>query len=244
MQIRIQQSHLRIYPGLLVLLLFIFAGVEAAEMPKQIGTVARIQGEVLEQPRGFENRLLRAGSPVHARSKIKTGPGARLEIRFTDGSKMMLGEWAFVSLNINIKDYSPVKKQVKQTEASAPKAQAQASNSMIINVLSGTFRFISGLIAKIDNTSVSFGTQVATAGIRGTDFFGGPLAAGMPAGEVHYGFMILDGAIDVKNRYGEVTLDYPYEGTFLPMKGHKAPTPPSVWKQKAIDEAFASIRFD
>lgn len=239
---QMQHLNLRFDFRLFIVFLFFTVIAEAAEMPKRVGTISRIQGQVLEQPQGFESRPLSIGSPVHAQSKIKTGPDSRLEIRFRDGSKMTLGEWAYVSLNVNIKNYSLDKKREEQVAEPAPKVQN--SNSMVINILSGTFRFITGLIAKIDNKSVTLGTQVATIGIRGTDFFGGPLAAGMPTGEVHYGFMILDGAIDVKNRHGEATLDNPYEGTFLPMKGHKAPTPPSVWKQKAIDEAFASISFN
>ncbi len=242
MQVQMKHINLRFYFRLFIAFFFITTFAEAAEMPNRVGTISRVQGQVLEQPQGFESRLLRIGSPVHAQSKIKTGPNSRLEIRFTDGSKMTLGEWAYVSLNVNIKKYSLKKKPEEQVSELAP--IAQDSNSMVINILSGTFRFITGLIAKIDNKSVSFSTQVATIGVRGTDFFGGPLAAGMPTGEVHYGFMILDGAIDIKNRHGEATLDAPYEGTFLPMKGHKAPTPPSVWKQKAIDEAFASISFN
>jgi len=154
----------------------------------------------------------------------------------------MLGEWGHVSLDIKLKDYGSAQQQSAQTDE--PVADAQKSNSMTVNILSGTFRFVTGLIAKINSRSLRFGTQVATIGVRGTDFFGGPLAAGMPPGEIHYGFMILDGAIEINNRHGKVTLDSPREGTFLPMKGHKAPTPPSTWKQQAIDEAFASIAFN
>lgn len=236
------QVKLRNRIWLCAILSFAVTIVEAAEMPNRIGTILRIQGQAVEQPQGFESRPLSLGAPVHGQSKIKTGPDSRLEIRFIDGSKMILGEWAHVSLNINIKDYRPKQQQSAQTGESAP--GAQKSNSMTVNILSGTFRFVTGLIAKINNRSVRFGTQVATIGIRGTDFFGGPLAAGMPPGEIHYGFMILDGAIDINNRHGGVTLDSPQEGTFLPMKGHKAPTPPATWKQQAIDEAFASIAFN
>lgn len=227
---------------LFAILSFAMTLAEAAEMPNRIGTILRIQGQVVEQPLGFESRPLYSGAPVHAQSKIKTGPDARLEIRFIDGSKMNLGEWAHVRLDIKLKDYRPGKQQSAQAGQSVP--DAPKSNSMTVNVLSGTFRFVSGLIAKINSQSVRFGTQVATIGVRGTDFFGGPLAAGMPPGEIHYGFMILDGAIEVNNRHGNVTLDSPREGTFLPMKGHKAPTPPSTWNQQAIDEAFASIAFN
>ena len=233
---------LSISPWLLACLFFSATVANGADMPDQVGTVTRIQGQVIELPQGFGSRPLRVGSPVHAQSKIKTGPNARLEIRLIDESTMTLGEWAHATLNIKLEDYLQDRKQREEADESTP--EAKKSKSMIIDIFSGTFRYVTGLFAKLDNQSVQIGTQVATIGVRGTDFFGGPLAAGMPPGEIHYGFMILDGAIDVKNRYGDVTLDSPKEGTFLPMKGHKAPTPPSTWKQPAIDEAFASIAFD
>lgn len=236
------QVKLRNGIWLLAILSVTITIADAAEMPDRIGTILRIQGQVVEQPQGFHSRPLYVGAPVHAQSKIKTGPNSRLEIRFVDGSKMVLGEWAHVRLDINLKDYRP--RQQRSTQIDEPAPEAQKSNSMTVNILSGTFRFVTGLIAKTNHRSVRFGTQVATIGIRGTDFFGGPLAAGMPPGEIHYGFMILDGAIDIRNRHGIVTLDSPREGTFLPMKGHKAPTPPSTWEQSAIDEAFASITFN
>jgi len=229
-------------PWLLAVLFFSATVANGADMPDQVGTVTRIQGQVIELPQGFESRPLRVGAPVHAQSKIKTGPNARLEISFIDESTMTLGEWAHASLNIKLDDYLKEKKQTPEAEGTS--LEEKDSKSMIIDIFSGTFRYVTGLFAKLNNQSVQIGTQVATIGVRGTDFFGGPLAAGMPPGEIHYGFMILDGAIDVKNRHGDVTLDDPKEGTFLPMKGHKAPTPPSTWKQLAIDEAFASIAFD
>jgi len=235
------QVKLRIVLRLLALLIFSTAVAEAAEMPKRVGFVARIQGQVIELPQGFGQRPLRVGAPVHAQSKIKTGPDSRLEIRFTDGSKMLLGEWAHVDLDINLKNYRS--EQERAALAGNPVSEPENPNSMVVNILAGTFRFVTGLIAKTNKRRVRFGTQVATIGVRGTDFFGGPLAAGMPPGEIHYGFMILDGAIEVENRHGKVTLDDAFEGTFLPMKGHKAPTPPSTWKQQAIDEAFASIAY-
>jgi len=228
--------------GLFAIISVFITIAEAAEMPNRIGTILRIQGQAVEQPQGFHRRPLYVGAPVHAQSKIKSGPNSRLEISFVDGSKMVLGEWAHVRLDIRLKDYRS--EQQRSAQNGEPAAEAQQSNSMTVNVLSGTFRFVTGLIAKINQRSVRFGTQVATIGVRGTDFFGGPLAAGMPPGEIHYGFMVLDGAIDIRNRHGGVTLDSPREGTFLPMKGHKAPTPPSIWEQPAIEEAFASIAFN
>lgn len=186
-----------------------------------------MQGTAIEQPPGLLSRDLGVGTPVHLNSEIRTGKDSRLEITFSDKSRMVLGEWAYIRLD----SYRHGGDDSRRNE------------SQVIRIITGTFRFITGLIGKFRREKVRLETPVATIGIRGTDFFGGPLAAGMPPGEIHYGFMAIDGAINVSNSKGAVTLDEPNEGTFLPMAGGKAPTPPSAWKQPAIDEAFGSIEF-
>ncbi|MGB0723155.1 MAG: FecR family protein [Gammaproteobacteria bacterium] len=218
-------------------LFILFAtGVQAATPPTAIGTVTRVQGWAIEDPLGLEPRLLKAGSPVHRLSGIKTGNDARLEIEFSDGAKLQLGAWAFVELEDYANDENRYEKNAKQF----PPAKRNAMN---LKVLSGTFRLLSGLIAQRERRSVRVATPVATLGLRGTELFGGPLQAGMPPGEIHYGFMIIDGAIDVVNEHGQVTLDSPNEGTFLPMAGHKAPTPPAQWKDNEVAEAYGSLAF-
>ncbi|MGB0713904.1 MAG: FecR family protein [Gammaproteobacteria bacterium] len=227
--------HLRLFAAFTLLALFSSA-IHAAKEPTPVGTVTRIQGWAIEEPLGLETRALKAGSAVHELSKIKTGHDSRLEIEFSDGAKMQLGAWAFVE----IEDYANDENRFAKTAAQFAPAKRNAMN---LKVLSGTFRLLSGLIAKRDRRSVRVGTPVATLGLRGTELFGGPLQAGMPPGEIHYGFMIIDGAIDVINEHGRVTLDSPNEGTFLPMAGHKAPTPPAQWKDNEVAEAYGSLEF-
>jgi len=192
-----------------------------------IGQVTRILGNASETIDG-EATALTAGSDVHAGSVIETGEDARLEIVFIDASQMTLGENARLTMDELVYDVASVE---------------EGTISQAFEVFSGTFRYLSGAVARADLARVSVSTPVATIGIRGTDFFGGPLEAGMPPGQLHYGFMILDGAIEVSSEEGSVTLDDPEEGTFLPMDGQAAPTEPSIWQQEAIDEAFASIEF-
>lgn len=193
-----------------------------------IGSVARVQGIAFTSNNGREE-ILTQGAYVKEASTITTGPNSRLQIDFVDQSQMILGEKASVSLdemNLN------------------PPWWSFESASQKISVVKGTFRFITGLIAKQDRNALTFRTPVATIGVRGTDFFGGPLATGMPPGEIHYGFMIIDGAVSVDNPHGSSVLDQKNEGTFLPMNGSKAPTPTKVWSAEAINESIASIKFD
>lgn len=193
----------------------------------EIGQVTRILGSASETMNG-RTETLQAGSGVHAGSVIETGAGARLVIVFIDASQMTLGENAQLTMDEMVYTVG---------------AEQSGSVSQAFEVFEGTFRYLSGAVARADLGRVSVTTPVATIGIRGTDFFGGPLASGMPPGELHYGFMILEGAIEVTSVEGSVTLDDPEEGTFLPMHGQAAPTPPTRWEQEAIDEAFASVAF-
>ncbi len=199
----------------------------AMAQPQTIGSVTRIQGFAVEAAPGALNYDLVAGGRVHEGGRIITGRGARLEIRFDDNSVITIGEKATVLLD-----------EFRHRPAAPANPGAQA-----IRLLRGTFRFVTGLIGQADRTRVRVRTPVATIGIRGTDFFGGPLETGMPPGQLHYGFMIIDGAIDVENIHGTVTLDEPEEGTFLPMDGGKAPTPPRKWGAAATSEAYESIAF-
>jgi len=199
----------------------------ATAQPQTIGSVTRVQGFAVEAAPGALNYDLVPGRRVHEGGRIITGRGARLEIRFDDDSVITIGEKATVTLD-----------EFRQRSAAPANPVTQA-----FGVLRGTFRFVTGLIGQTDRSRVRVRTPVATIGIRGTDFFGGPLEAGMPPGQLHYGFMIIDGAIDVENIHGTVTLDEPEEGTFLPMDGGKAPTPPRKWGAAATSEAYASIAF-
>jgi hypothetical protein len=108
----------------------------------------------------------------------------------------------------------------------------------------GAFRFTSGLIAQHAPQNVTMNMPVATIGIRGTDFISGLYASGMPPGLVHYGVMLISGAISVDNDKGGVVLDAPGEGTFLPEKGGAAPVEPIFWPADAMTEAFGSVSFD
>ncbi|MGB1109718.1 MAG: FecR family protein [Gammaproteobacteria bacterium] len=230
----------------LALFLLPFSIAKAAEEREPIGTVMAVQGWAVQYPLGLSPKLLRVDSPIYEHSEVRTGYQTRLEIRFHDGANLKLGEWAAVKMEDYAFELIQSKRKPEKTAKAAstkpaePKVE-EKTNSLSLNVLSGAFRFVSGLIAKRNRKDVRIATPVATLGIRGTDLFGGPLAAGMPPGEIHYGFMIIDGAIDVKNEHGGVVLDAPNEGTFLPMKGHKAPTPPATWKKNEVDEAFAAI---
>lgn len=186
------------------------------------GAVTRLVGSA-ERVAAGQATPLAVGSPVRVGDSVRTGPESRLEIRFGDDSMLTLGAAADIVLDRFF--YDPA----------APRQQ--------LEVVKGIFRFVGGGIARQAPDWVRLRTPVGTIGIRGTEFVGGEFAVGMPPGQLHYGFQLQSGAIDVVTPAGTVVLDEPGEGTFLPIGRLAAPTPPSLWSPEATAEAVEALRF-
>lgn len=207
---------------------FCVAPAALAQTGDVIGRIQHLQGAAQATRAGAIHQLI-AGSPVHAGAAIATGPAARLRIIFRDNSQLILGAEARIVLDALVFD----------GEHGEGGAFRQA-----FDALQGAFRFVTGEIGREDPGAVRIRTPVATIGIRGTDFFGGPISAGAPDGRQRYGFLLLGGAITVESPDGRVTLDEVNEGTFLPLAGGAPPTEPQIWSRDALDEALAAVRID
>jgi hypothetical protein len=168
---------------------------------------------------------LAQGGRVFVGDEIRTGPGARLQIRFDDQSRLTLGENARITIN-------------RFVYASG------GDSRQALAIARGVFRYATGQIGKLKPSNVAFKTPVASVGIRGTVFLGGELTVGMPAGQSHYGFQIIEGAIEVTSPAGSVVLDEPGEGTFLPLTDIAAPTPARQWSEAATAEAEDALAFE
>lgn len=202
--------------GCLLYSLPVQAQQAAGQVERQKGTASRTAGDGRSD--------LTPGSRVFVGDSIRTGPGARLQIRFNDQSSLTLGENARIAIDKFV--YAP-----------------GGSSRQALDILRGVFRFATGQIGKLAPRNVAVTTPVATAGIRGTVFLGGELTVGMPPGQSHYGFQVMEGAIEVVSPGGSVVLDEPGEGTFLPLTGVAAPTPPRLWSPAASAEAEAALAF-
>ena len=142
---------------------------------------------------------LAVGAPVFENQKVGTGEAARLELTFDDGTKLTLGEHADMTLDTFV--YDP----------------AHGTGKMALAV-KGAFRFVSGQISKQPNKEVAVATPVATVGIRGTEFWGGPID------DQTLGVFLIDGEVSVTNAAGEQVLDTPGQGTNIANPGD-APGP-------------------
>jgi len=214
------KNRLMILAGLLVVGLVFGLPAQAQQVA---GQVERQKGAASRSAAGVTIDLSQGGR-IFVGDDIRTGPGARLQIRFDDESMLTLGENALITIDQFV--YAP-----------------SGDSSQALAIAQGVFRFAAGQIGKLAPGSIAFETPVAVVGIRGTVFLGGELTVGMPAGQPHYGFQIIEGAIEVTSPAGSVVLDEPGEGTFLPLTRIAAPTPVRQWTEEEAAEAQAALAF-
>jgi hypothetical protein len=187
-----------------------------ATAQEAIGVVSRIQGAA-SGTRGGSAQTLAANDRVFLDEVISTGDAARLEITFVDQTKLVLGSKAELRLDTYVFD-------------------PRATNGRVNFRLRGAFRFVSGQIAKLANSDVSVTTAVATIGIRGTDFWGGPID------DQALGVFLIEGAVSVSNAAGQQILNQPGQGTNIAAAG-AAPGAVTFWPADKIGRAFATVTF-
>ncbi|RAU22024.1 hypothetical protein CU669_10020 [Paramagnetospirillum kuznetsovii] len=178
--------------------------------------VTRVQGKA-EAVEAAGSRPLSVGDPIRRGDRLRTGGGARLEVRFADGMDLTLSDGA--EMVVSEFDWAPAMSQGK-----AELALAQ-----------GSFLLESGKVGKLPDHPLLVKTPLASVGIRGTKFWGGPLDAPMS-------ILLLEGGIIVTNRAGSVELNEPGAGTSIDAAGG-APAAPSFWGEERIQKAFATVTF-
>lgn len=191
------------------------------------GSVLRVQGraEALA-PDGA--RALVPGGGVATGETLRTGEESRLEVRLLDGTVLTLGAEAHLVVDQLV--YDP----------------AGPGGSGTLRLVEGAFLLAGGALAKLDGHPLTVRTPTASIGIRGTRFWGGPLAGLSPAGPVPdplaFGVLLLEGRITVANEAGRVDLDDPGAGTTVERPG-AAPSPPARWSDERVRNAFATVTF-
>ncbi len=141
---------------LLSLLLFAFilwhpAHAQSVTESGKAGTMKIVEGDVRVIDAQGE-RPLHPGDAVSQSDHVRTGDNGAASIVLRDGTTMMVGPKSLVDL----KTFS----FNSTTE----------DGSLVVSVLRGTMRMISGLIAHHNPQAVAITTRTATIGVRGTDF--------------------------------------------------------------------------
>jgi hypothetical protein len=131
---------------LLAVLAFFFAGMALAGaiVTSAVGTV---QGQVGSSA----SRMLRVGDEVNQGTTVSTGPASSVVLKFDDGQVAALT--ANSRMVVTAYQYSP----------------SSGTGNILLSLLDGGMRAITGLIGKNSPDRVSYRAATATIGIRGTD---------------------------------------------------------------------------
>lgn len=120
------------------------------------GTAKR-SGESTHQ----EEKVLAKDDVLYQGDRVNTVGGGVVGLLFTDGGRIVIPAGTVFSL-----------------ESYQYSAEQPEKNNMLIRLLKGSARVVTGLIGKRNPQSVNFRTNTATIGIRGTDFDMACLASG------------------------------------------------------------------
>ncbi len=128
------------------------AGLHLSAAAQTVGEVEFARGAGFAQTATQTPRTLGKGLALKEGDRLTTADGAAAIVKLADGTRMTLRPNSEIVLQ-----------QYKFVE-SAP------DNSMVMQLLRGGFRTITGLISKNSPNAASVRTSTATIGIRGTDF--------------------------------------------------------------------------
>lgn len=133
------------------------AAADAANppLPKPVGRVVWVKGELKAVMQNQEERILQKTSVIYEKDTLITDAASQAQIVFTDNTLMTFREGS--KFYINQYSYKP-------------SSQQKSVGKYIMNLIEGGFRTITGVIAKSNPPDYQINTPVATIGVRGTDY--------------------------------------------------------------------------
>jgi hypothetical protein len=134
------------------LLALVLLGASLAAAAQPAGEVEFSRGVGFAQSPGQLPRTLGKGLPLKEGDRLTTAEGAAAIIKLQDGTRMTLRP----NSEMIVQQY-----QFKE---------GSSENSMVMQLLRGGFRAITGLISKNSPSAARVQTATSTIGIRGTDF--------------------------------------------------------------------------
>ena len=141
-------------PALWLPLLAVLLTLPLGAHAQQAGEVEFVRGVAFAQTGAQLPRAMGKGLALREGDRLTTGEGATVIFKLQDGTRMTL---------------RPNSEMVVQAFKYTETAVAE-DNSMVLQLLRGGFRTVTGLIAKGSPESAKIQTATATIGIRGTDF--------------------------------------------------------------------------
>ena len=136
----------------LFIILFLSQGAIAAEIAANVaGRIIMARGDVQAITESGEIRKLKRRDSIFSHEVITTGNASRVQIRFIDNALLALKE----NSELNIKAY--VYNEVNEKD-----------NQVLMELVAGGFRTLTGKIGKGNKEAYKVETPVASIGIRGT----------------------------------------------------------------------------
>ncbi|MBI5911851.1 MAG: FecR domain-containing protein [Betaproteobacteria bacterium] len=186
------RTQVSILSALLVAAAGALAGVAEAASP--VGQVTHLSGTLIAKRADGSTKLFSTKSEVQEGDTLATEQETYARIKFADGGEVVLRPGS--QLKVAAYAYDQAK---------------PASDNIVLNMLKGGLRAVTGLVGKRNRDAVNFATTTATIGIRGTHFGalicqndcgGVPTVTGKPP-ENGLHLDVADGAIVVKNAAGQ-----------------------------------------
>ena len=124
----------------------------ALAQPPEIlaGKVELVEGEVRFLDRNQRPRTPKVDAPIYEGESIVTGPGGEVHLKMEDGGLIAVRP----DTKMRIVNF---------------RAEGDPSDRMVIGLLQGSFRSVTGWIAKFTRNNYTVRTSTATIGVRGTD---------------------------------------------------------------------------
>ena len=219
------KTHLHsVFWTVLQLLIFVcFIHAAPAYATGSAGKVVLIMGGAWAQPIGEAARRLEKGDLIYQSDVIRTEKDSAIQVLFNDQTKFYLGA---------------------DTEMSIDKFDEQSSadgKGFSTHILKGTFRFVSGLIAKKKPSAMEVHTSVGTIGVRGTNVVGDASTTSATIILVEPEDTARKTSIEVTNKYGSVLIDEPGYGTEIPDE-FSPPSPPKRMRLETINNIMRSMQ--
>jgi hypothetical protein len=127
-----------------------------ADSADHVGRVNKVQNEA-EVVSASGAMVVTIGTQVRMKDELRTGANARLQVTFRDNTVLTLGEQARVMIDRYV--YDP----------------ERAIGETVLKAAAGAFRFAAGRMDSLKDKNILVSTPVAQIGVRGTEFWGGPI---------------------------------------------------------------------
>ncbi len=197
----------------LLLIVPVIGGAAQSTDDEVVGKVTELSGSAVAMQDAMP-RALKNGADIRIGDVLSTARDSRLQIKMVDEAEFSLSERSvFV-----VQEYFL--------------NQDGKDGNAVIRLMSGAVRAVSGKIAQLDSHPFQMRTEVATIGVRGTEFWGGLLDG------VHQFALLSKGAIIVENKAGRVEITTPGDGTSV-IGEASAPVAPSTWAPDKLNRASA-----